>query len=122
DKTLAGGTPPAMSADDRALLEVATVIRAASGNVELAASRRHAAVEGALHQAIGGAGASQASQVVPISRGRRRTWTPWAFAGASALIAAAAVAALWLRAPARTVAASLPATWKSRPADPLVGE
>jgi len=35
DKTLTGRTPPAMSADDRALLEVATVIRASHGNVEL---------------------------------------------------------------------------------------
>ena len=41
DKTLAGRTPPpALSADERALLEVATVIRAASGNVELPAAKR----------------------------------------------------------------------------------
>ena len=37
DKTFAGRTPPAMSTDDRALLEVATVIRAAHGGVELSA-------------------------------------------------------------------------------------
>src|SRR5689334_1744606 len=98
DKTLAGRTPPAMSADDRALLEVATVIRAASGNVELAASHRRAAIEDALHQAVGGAGASLGN-VVPISRGRLRRWAPWAFGGASTLVAAAALVALWLRTP-----------------------
>src|SRR5450432_4629011 len=55
DKTLAGRTPPAaMSADDRALLEVATVIRAASGNAELAACKRRSIVEDALRQAVGG--------------------------------------------------------------------
>src|SRR5262249_14688566 len=53
DKTLAGRTPPAMSADDRALLEVATVIRATHGQIELAADRRSALVEDALRQAIG---------------------------------------------------------------------
>jgi hypothetical protein len=47
DKTLAGRTPPAMSADDRALLEVATVIRAASGNAELAAAKRRSLVAAA---------------------------------------------------------------------------
>ena len=48
DKTLAGrSTPPAMSADDRALLEVATVIRAGSGNVELSAAKRTSIVEDA---------------------------------------------------------------------------
>ena len=56
DKTLAGRTPPAMSADDRALLEVATVIRAASGNATLAPSATRGIVEDALKQAIGGAG------------------------------------------------------------------
>ena len=98
DKTLAGRTPPpALSADERALLEVATVIRAASGNVELPAARRSALVEDALRQAIGGA-AAPASGVVPISRARRR-WVPWAISGASTAIAIAAVLLLWLRRP-----------------------
>jgi len=120
DKTLAGRTPPAMSADDRALLEVATVIRAAAGNIELPAGRRRAAVEDALASAVGGGGAT--SGVVPITRGRARRWAPWAIATASSLVAAAAIAMLWLRAP-RVVglAASVPTSWKSRPADPLVG-
>src|SRR6185312_8206844 len=77
DKTLAGRTPPAMSADDRALLEVATVIRAASGKVSLPEPTQRSIVEGALRQAVGGAGAKD---VVPITRGRVRRWAPWAIA------------------------------------------
>lgn len=125
DKTLAGRTPPpAMSADDRALLEVATVIRAASGNVELAAAKRRSLVEDALRQAVGGAAATT-SGVVPITRARRR-WVPWAIAATSTLVAVAAVLLLWLRTPAveqteAPVAAQTPTYWKSRPADPLIG-
>ncbi|MCX5742798.1 MAG: hypothetical protein NT062_09905, partial [Proteobacteria bacterium] len=53
-KTLLGSAlPPAMSADERALLEVATVIRAASGGMTLAPSTQRAIVEDALRQAIG---------------------------------------------------------------------
>ena len=121
DKTLAGRTPPAMSADDRALLEVATVIRAASGKVELPASTRRSVVEDALRQAVGGAGAST---VIPISRGRVRRWAPWAVAATTSLVAAAAVILLLVRpAPrqAAPAAAALPTAWTSRPADPLFG-
>jgi hypothetical protein len=123
DKTLLGRTPPAMRADDRALVEVATMIRAASGNVELSSAQQRSAVEDALSRAIGGGGAA-ASTVVPIARRGLRRWAPWTFAGASALVAAAAVAALWLRPPARAaqVRAALPEAWRSRPADRLVGE
>jgi hypothetical protein len=121
DKTLAGRTPPAMSADDRALLEVATVIRAAHGKVELPASRQRSAIEDALRGAVkGGAGASAGAGVVPISRKRARA--PWVIAGVSAVCAAAAIL-LWLRAPkmAAPVAAQVPTEWKSRPADALIG-
>lgn len=126
DKTLTGRTPPAMSADDRALLEVATVIRAASGNVELAAARRRSIVEDALRQAIGGAGAQVSGAAVPITRGRARRWAPWAIAAGSTLVAAAAILMLWLRAPVekvqlQPVAMPVPTEWKSRPADPLIG-
>jgi hypothetical protein len=127
DKTLSGRTPPAMSADDRALLEVATVIRAAAGNVELPAAKRRSLVEDALRQAVGGAGAaaSTAGSVVPISRSRARRWAPWAIA-ATTTLAAAAMLVLWLRAPGavivqRPAAAALPETLRSRPADPLIG-
>lgn len=118
DKTLAGRTPPAMSADDRALLEVATVIRAASGKVELPASTRRSVVEDALRQAVGGAGAST---VIPISRGRVRRWAPWAIAATSTLVAAAAVILLLLRPAPRHAAPPLPTAWTSRPTDPLFG-
>lgn len=128
DKTLAGRTPPAMSADDRALLEVATVIRATRGSLELAADRRRAVVEDALRQAIGDA-PSGGGAVVPIARGRTRRWMPWIVAGASTLVAAAALAVLWLRpaAPGAPVPAppvarrGVPVEWTSRPADALIG-
>lgn len=120
DKTLAGRTPPAMSADDRALLEVATVIRAASGKVELPAAARKSAVEDALRQAVGGAGTSHA---IPISRGRARRWAPWAIAATSSLVAAAAIILLLLRPAPRhaTAAQVLPTAWTSRPTDALFG-
>jgi hypothetical protein len=124
DKTLTGRTPAAMSADDRALLEVATVIRAANGGMELAPSKQRALVEDALRQAIGDVQPTANGSVTPIARGRGRRWAPWAIAGVSTLVAAAAVMILWLRAP-RTVKlpqqAALPASWTSRPADPLIG-
>jgi hypothetical protein len=120
DKTLAGRTPPAMSADDRALLEVATVIRATHGNVELAPSRQRQVVEDALRQAIGASPAR--GSVTPIGQARARR-TPWIVAGASTAVAAAAIAMLWLRAPKVQVVrqAQAPAEWMSRSADALVG-
>ncbi|HUS27084.1 MAG TPA: hypothetical protein VMZ53_01195 [Kofleriaceae bacterium] len=126
DKTIAGRTPAAMSADDRALLEVATVIRAASGNAELPAGKRRSIVEDALRQAVGGVSASTSGAVTPISRGRARRWAPWAVAAGASLVAVAAVLLLWLRGPERVtveapVAHQVPTTWKSRPADPLIG-
>ncbi|HEX5058392.1 MAG TPA: hypothetical protein VFV99_03485 [Kofleriaceae bacterium] len=126
DKTLAGRTPPAMSAEDRSLLEVATVIRAATGKAELSATKRRSLVEDALRQAVGGAGTAVASGVTPISRARKR-WVPWAIAGASTLVAAAAILLLLLRTPhvpntAPPVAPPpIAENWKSRPADPLIG-
>src|ERR1700759_4486495 len=96
DKTLTGRAPPAMSADDRALLEVATVIRAAHGQLELAPARQRAVVEDALRQAIG-AGSAAGSSATPIARPRTRRWAPWVVAGASTLVAAAALLLLWLR-------------------------
>src|SRR6185436_12011787 len=94
DKTLAGRTPPAMSADDRALLEVATVIRATHGNLDLAPAQQAAVVEDALRQAIG-AGPAAGASVAPLARARARRWAPWVVAGASTLVAAAALALLW---------------------------
>jgi len=123
DKTLAGRTPPAMSADDRALLEVATVIRAAAGNAELGAAKRSSLVEGALRQAIGGK-AQPSGDVTPIAKARAKR-APWIVAGSSLAVAAAAVV-LWLGAPRKVhvidhAPAALQDNWKSRPADPLIG-
>jgi hypothetical protein len=121
DKTLSDRTPPAMSTDDRALLEVATVIRATHGNLELAPSAARAVVEDALRQAIGeepaGGGATG-----PFARTPMRRWAPWVVASASTLVAVAALVMLWLRAPAAVgPTAHMPAEWTSRPADALVG-
>jgi hypothetical protein len=124
DKAIAGRSlPPAMSADDRALLEVATVIRAASGNVELPAAKRSALVEDALRQAVGGAAAATSGAVVPISRARRR-WVPWSVTAATSLVAAAAIVLLIVRKPAPPIVGTVqevPTYWKKRPADPLIG-
>jgi len=127
DKTLSGRTPPAMSADDRALLEAATVIRATHGSVELAPNKQRQVVEDALRQAIGAPPPSSGA-AVPIARARARRWVPWIVAGTSTLVAAAAVAMLWLRVPAGAGPAGsgarraeVPQEWTSRPADSLVG-
>jgi hypothetical protein len=124
DKTLAGRTPPAMSAEDRALLEVATVIHAASGNAALPAAKRRSLVEDALQRAVGGAGAATVSSVVPIERARRR-WVPWAIAATSTVVAAAAILLLWLRAPEplprQPEVVEVPVHWKPRSADALIG-
>jgi hypothetical protein len=122
DKTLAGRVPPAMSADDRALLEVATVIRATHGRVELAPGTQRQVVEEALRQAMG-AGSPNLSVVTPIARARVRRWAPWIVATTTTLVAAAALAMLWLRTPVHGEVArrEVPEEWRSRPADALVG-
>ena len=118
DKTLAGRTAAVMSADDRALLEMATVIRAASGNAVLSHAKQRSLVENALSQAV----APQKSNVVPINR--KRVVAPWLVAGGSMLVAAAAIA-LWLKAPRHAehapTAQQIPDTWKSRTSDSLIG-
>ncbi len=125
DKAITGRAPAAMSADDRALLEVATVIRAANGQAELAATKQRSIVEDALRQAIGDASSGTSGQlgVVPIGRARKK-WLPWALTGASTAIAAAAMLVLWLRGPEKQIVqetAQVPTSWTSRPADPLIG-
>lgn len=132
DKTLASGRmPPAMSADDRALLEVTTVIRATHSQLDLSPSKSRSLVEDALRQAIGGGNAatslSSGAPVTPI----KRRWLPWAVAGTATLVAAAAILLLIIRRPkivevqAPTaqvdVAPPVPEHWKSRPTDALIG-
>src|SRR6185312_11772509 len=103
-KAFGGRTPAAMNTDDRALLEVATVIRAASGNVELAQPKRRALIEDALRQAVGtkalGTSGTMNTVVTAIRSTSFRRWVPWSVAGTSMLVAAAAVV-LWLRVPQR---------------------
>jgi len=140
DKAIMGRTPPALSADERALLEVTTVIRAAARPTELAPGPRRAVIEQALASALGqaagdgGAGAGAGNRSLrlsgpmdtaqPATAGRGR-WVPWALAAATTAMAAAAGAALWLRAPRQVMVsapAPVPLHWRSRPADALVGE
>lgn len=117
DKSILGVTPPAMSADDRALLDVATVIRAGSHDVALAEPRRRAIVEAALAKAIAAEGP------IPIARAPRprRKVLPWAIAGGSALAAAAAVVLLLVGRGGGVGEAAIPTAWQSRPADALIG-
>jgi len=127
DKTLSGRTPPAMSADDRALLEVATVIRATSGGLELAPQKTRSIVEDALRQAVGASSAATSmGGVTPISSApRRRRWVPWAIAATSTMVAAAAIVLLWLRTPKQmavprpvaTAPQQMPEHWRSRPVE-----
>jgi hypothetical protein len=133
DKAVAGRTPPAMPADERALLETATVIRASAGRVELPAARRTALVEAALRAAIDGTAhpASVPSIAPPVDavaerRGRLRRAAPWAVAALSTTVAAAAAVLLWLGRPAPTAPVAmpeeqLPLIQRSRPADAVVG-
>jgi hypothetical protein len=128
DKTLSGRTPAAMSADDRALLEVATVIRATSGGLELAPQKTRSLVEDALRQAVGasGAGTSMGGVISISSAPRRRRWVPWAIAATSTMVAAAAIMLLWLRTPKQVAAPIAPMAaqqretpehWRSRPVE-----
>ncbi len=132
DKVLAGRSPAAVPADDRALLEVATVIRAASRPPELGSTRTRSIVESALATAIERRGGGRLTDpslpvpgVVPIARARARR-APWIIAGVTSLVAAAAIALL-LAQPTRSAAPPAPATaevpmhLRSRPADALIG-
>lgn len=119
-----GRAPAAMSTDDRALLEVATMIRATAGGLELAAARKSSLVEAALRQAIGGVSPALpvaiAAPIVAIQS--RRRWLPWSIAATTSAVAAAAIFALWIRAPhVQTTAVAAPASWMSRPSDGLIG-
>ena len=125
DNTLAGRTPPAMSADDRALLEVATVIRAASGGMELAPSRQRNLIEDALRQAVGGNVAATSLSTTPITSARTKRWVPWMIAGTTSLVAAAALVMLWVRTPKHQrkvpTSADIKEEWIQRPTDKLIG-
>jgi hypothetical protein len=130
DKALAGRTPPAMAAGDRDLLEVATIIRAVARPAELADARATATVEAALRQAVGvkDRPSVSAPDIAPPGL-PRRSRAPWFIAAASAAVAAAAVAMLLVgpdrrgreRTTETATTADVPAHWRSRPADELIG-
>ncbi len=145
DKVVAGRPPAAMSAEDRDLVEVATVIRAASGRLELAEARRATLVEQALARGIDRAGmitrspdgsrtsvpsmkaeptpAPSIDAPIPITaaRGWKRR-APWIVAGVSSAVAAAAVLVMLVRPTPSAPSAALPGELRSRPTDPLIGE
>jgi hypothetical protein len=121
DKTLSGRTPPAMSADDRALLEVATVIRAASGNLELPAAKQRTVIEDALRQAIGGNVPSSSLSTTPITRARSRR-LPWVIATSTSLVAAAAIVMLWVRTGTKPTVVGPAAGPRKQSVDALVGQ
>lgn len=137
DKVIAGKAPAAVPAEERALLEVATVIRAATRPVELGAAKTRSVVESALAAAIerkgGGAGrltdpSVPVPGVVPLGRARAKKLAPWIVAGVTSVVAAAAIAMLLVQPDAQETAvdvpvatAPLPEHLRSRPADPLIG-
>lgn len=139
DKVVAGRPPAAMSAEDRALVEVATVIRASHGLVDLPASRKSSLIEQALrravetprgHETVPPAIRPPADEPAPrdqlAERRARGPRAPWIVAGLATAVAIAAVLALFLRPPKTSRAPEIPVAETpehhlSRPADPLVG-
>lgn len=102
DAMLAGQpAPPALEAEERALLETATAIHAAMGRVTLGEERRRAIVEGVFAPPAAGRRAPTApSAAAPAPRPARRPGRslPWV---AAAIAAAAAALVLVLRPLAR---------------------
>ena len=105
DRAVSGRVPAAMSADDRALLEVATVIRGTAGKIELAEPRARALVDAALLAAVDRdrprtlsvpppVGGAAPPDVIPLTA-RKRPLLPW--------IAATVATAVW-----ETVATVIP--------------
>ncbi|MEZ4400944.1 MAG: hypothetical protein R3B06_13040 [Kofleriaceae bacterium] len=136
DKVVAGRPPAAVSSEDQDLLEVATVIRAATRPAALPARRTEALIEGALATAIerragragpgrrrGGGGADQRRGCATAAR------APWLVAAATSLVAAAALLcgrASYPPLPGRRRRdrhdrRGAPRGARSRPADALVG-
>ncbi|MCE9574091.1 MAG: hypothetical protein K8W52_13175 [Deltaproteobacteria bacterium] len=130
DRAVAGrGVPAAMSADDRALVEVATVIRGAAGRIALTDARAASIVDAALLAAVDKdrprsvsvpppLGAPSPPRVVSIDAARKRSLLPWIAATVATAVAAAAIAILVTR-PVRH--APSPSVAARRSADQLVG-
>src|SRR5688572_1809891 len=125
DGLVAGAMPPpALPAEDRALLETATSIRAALTEQRLDPARRDALLVG-LAGRVGTYHTPLTSRPLE-SRPAQQKWrraAPWAVA------AVAAAAAVFFairppagRAPEVAAPAEIPVTQRSRPADTLIGE
>jgi hypothetical protein len=135
---LEGAEPPAlMAADERELLEVASMLRAGYTDIALPAERTRALIDGALGAVDATAAPPAATDqprggggVTPINdrrapRGRMARTLPWSVA---AVAAAAAVLLAVTRPPPAgpleeelVVSVSVPEHQRSRSADPLVG-
>jgi hypothetical protein len=131
DKAIAGRTPPALASDERALLEVATTIRSVVGRAELAEGRRRELVDDAFAGVtnLRGPGPRAISEKPDGARRsqrlRARSWLPWTLTATTLTMAAAAIAALWMRPPHSVVVnapSQIPTHWRSRGADAVVGE
>lgn len=132
DGLVAGDAPPpALDADQRELLDVASTVRASMGEVELEEVRRDAIIDAAFASVLGArTGADPVpANVTPLHAARRSRlrYVPWA----TTLVAVAAAVALFLTRPApapRPVAQTVIETpalgdqHLSRPADLLIGQ
>lgn len=117
DGALAGAhAPPALDAEDRALLETATVVHATLGQAGLAPARVHALIDAALDPARAPARPVTPLPARPHDAGaaRPRRFAALA-AGAVALVAAAAALLIVLRRPAPPLAA------QARSMDAIIG-
>jgi hypothetical protein len=117
---------PAPADELRAL---AVAIQAVHGKLELDAPTRTAIVESALARAVGGTMPAPADQLAARRARRASAVAPLAALGAALAVAAGLVVMLGSRGTAPVappVAASapapIPASWRSRPTDALVGE
>ena len=138
--------PPVMTSDERALIDVAAVVRACAGAPRLDTLREQAVISDVMARAgrtaqphlLVAPGTDEAELAAPgpgqggggapprgkrSRRGSFQRVLPWAVAAASM----AAALALALRAPARDTSAQaepprLDITYRSRPADRLIGE
>lgn len=128
---LGAGAAQVASVEQAELLALATTIQAVHGRLELDPLARSQIVERALAQAVGGHAAAPAvaDQLAARRGSGRRAVGPLAALGAALAVAAALIIFVGGRRPAATptaatavAPASVPASWRSRPSDALVGE
>ncbi|MEZ4368522.1 MAG: hypothetical protein R2939_19920 [Kofleriaceae bacterium] len=131
-QTADGRLPPAMTAEERGLLEQAVEIRAgaseaARARLALTPARGRAVVDRALRAAVGEVEAPADALAARRERRSARAVGLAAVAVATAAIAVLAIRAGGTRRPvpeapeAATATAPLPTAWRARSADPLVG-